>query len=446
MRRLRGALFLSALFLVANPGGSRALGQELLRVDSRKLVCARTLFSTSPRGAARRDCPSAMAGWAASCGPRPRRLKFQINHANVYGINCETDSFRERHSDYASTCGYLDVNLVDYGDDVFAGEEFGQRLSLYDGVMTARGKGVTARVVGWRGGDVLAIEIDDQRDEPAPVSVDLRMLRYAIQYHNGQNWELTKNHEVLFRTASHLAASRLDIRDGRIVLEQRFSEDEFYGASAVAVEVVGRASQARYQNDAVVRLTAAPGRGKFTILVGAAASFDRDQDIGVLATAELAKTAGREFAALAQESAAWWKGFWSRGLVHLHSEDGQADFVEQQYTYFLYLMGSSSVGGDYPPRFGGMLWYTTGDMRAWGSQHWWANTECVLQQPDARRAARADGSCVRHVLGHAGVVRAGGAAAVGQRRIVDSRDGVVRRARRFAGRYRGGNARAVFGA
>ena len=36
-------------------------------------------------------------------------------------------------------------------------------------------------------------------------------------------------------------------------------------------------------------------------------------------------------------------------------------------------MGSSSRG-NYPPRFGGMIWYTNGDMRRWGSQYWWANT------------------------------------------------------------------------
>src|SRR5437773_2467941 len=36
-------------------------------------------------------------------------------------------------------------------------------------------------------------------------------------------------------------------------------------------------------------------------------------------------------------------------------------------------MGASSRGA-YPPRFGGMLWYTNGDMRRWGSQYWWANT------------------------------------------------------------------------
>ena len=52
-----------------------------------------------------------------------------------------------------------------------------------------------------------------------------------------------------------------------------------------------------------------------------------------------------------------------------------AEYVAQNYYYFLYLMGSSSRG-DYPPRFGGMLWGTTGDMRIWGSQHWWHNMSC----------------------------------------------------------------------
>ena len=31
---------------------------------------------------------------------------------------------------------------------------------------------------------------------------------------------------------------------------------------------------------------------------------------------------------------------------------------------------------EYPTKFGGMLWYTNGDMRAWGSLYWWANQSC----------------------------------------------------------------------
>jgi len=43
-----------------------------------------------------------------------------------------------------------------------------------------------------------------------------------------------------------------------------------------------------------------------------------------------------------------------RGAWCTSTDSGQADFVEANYTYCLYLMGSSSRGG-YPPRFGGLL-------------------------------------------------------------------------------------------
>jgi hypothetical protein len=205
------------------------------------------------------------------------------------------------------------------------------------------------------------------------VSVDLRMLRYQVQYVRGRNFELAQQHAIEFRTAEHTATSRLEIRGPRGVLTQVFREHAFYGSSAVAVGILGRPAQARYLNQSTLRLTAAPGRGRFTILIGSAASFDPDTDVAGLALAELEAAAERGFDALRTETADWWHAFWDKGFVYLHSAEGQADFVEQQYTYFLYLMGASSRGR-YPPRFGGMLWYTDGDMRRWGSQYWWANT------------------------------------------------------------------------
>ena len=48
--------------------------------------------------------------------------------------------------------------------------------SNYDGLVTVKGSGVTARVLGWPKGDVMAVEIEDQRTSPEPISVDLRML------------------------------------------------------------------------------------------------------------------------------------------------------------------------------------------------------------------------------------------------------------------------------
>ena len=72
-------------------------------------------------------------------------------------------------------------------------------------------------MIGWPERDVMAVEIDDQRQQPEPINIDLRMLRYLMQGITGKNYELTKDHAVMVQTADHSAASRLDIRDGRIL-------------------------------------------------------------------------------------------------------------------------------------------------------------------------------------------------------------------------------------
>ena len=302
----------------------------------------------------------------------PSALRFQINRVDVFAENSYTASFPRADTDYASGCGYVDINLVESGDDVFTGAGFRQTLSVYDGLMAAHGNGVTARVLAWPERDVMAVEIDDQRQHPEAINIDLRMLRYLVAVINGKNWELTREHAVTVQTAEHSATSRLDIRNGRILLTQEFREGGYYDSSAVAIAVLGRPSRARYLNESTAQLSAAPGKGRFTILISSAAGFDPTADIEALSLKDLDAAAAQGFAGLAASTESWWHDFWAKGFVHMHSSDEQADFVEQNYTYFLYLMGASSRG-QYPPRFGGMIWYTNGDMRRWGSQYWWAN-------------------------------------------------------------------------
>jgi hypothetical protein len=309
----------------------------------------------------------------------PTALKFQINRVDVFAMHASSVSFPRADSDYAAGCGYVDINLASAGDDVFAGDVFQQHLSVYEALMTAQGQGVTARVIAWPARDVMAVEIDDQRAKPEAVNVDLRMLRYARQFIPGKTYELEQNHAVEVRTGEHAARSQLDIRGDRILLTQQFTERDFYGASAVAVMVLGRPARTRYLNETTVQLSVAPERGKFTILIGSAGSLDPQEDTGVVALAELDAAAPRGFAGLQSETAEWWRDFWMRGgQVNLHSADGQADFVGENYTYSLYLMGASSRG-KFPPRFGGLLWRTTGDLSRWGSQYWWANTSAYYR-------------------------------------------------------------------
>ena len=108
--------------------------------------------------------------------------------------------------------------MSDYGKDVFYGKDFQQHLSVYEGLSTVKGDGITARILAWNEKDVIATEISDQRNVPSAIHIDLRMLRYAINFIRGQNWNLTSRHAIAIQTGSpvdpHTAISRLEMRGG----------------------------------------------------------------------------------------------------------------------------------------------------------------------------------------------------------------------------------------
>lgn len=356
-----------------------ALSTSALGADLRHALASADLDYTTPTTRSEEGMPVGNGRMGSLVWTTPSALKFQINRVDVFGMDSSTVSFPRADSDYASDCAYLDINVVSAGEDVFAGNGFHQHLSTYDGLMEARGRGLTARVIGWPKADVMAVEIDDQRDQPEAVSVDLRMLRYAMQGFPHEEYKLMREHVVQVQTANHLAVSRLGIdAAGRISLTQEFRELKYYDSSAVAIAVVGRPSRARYLNDATVQLAAAPGRGRFVILIGSAASFDASKSTAALALAAVDQAAGEGFDALAGETASWWHDFWNEGYVDMASADHQAEFVGGNYLYFLYLMNACSRGA-YMPRFGGMLWYTQGDFRRWGSQYWHSNQNALYQ-------------------------------------------------------------------
>jgi hypothetical protein len=302
----------------------------------------------------------------------PSAIHFQINRVDVFAMGCNTNSFLDGHTDYSRGCGYVDINIEDYSDEIFTGNLFNQHLSVFEGLSTIKGNGITASVLAWNDGDVIATEIDDKRENPSSIKIDLRMLRYAINFSWGRNWNLTSHHAVQIRTGSHTATSRLDIRNGRIILIQEFREGDYYCASAIAIGISGRRSKASYYNESTVSLSAEPGNGKFTILSSSASSFDPNEDIAELALKQLDAAQAKSFNELLEDNRKWWTAFWSKSFIHLHSVDSVADNIEKNYTFYLYIMASCSRG-DYMPGFRGMLWYTNGDLAMWGSQYWWNN-------------------------------------------------------------------------
>ena len=112
----------------------------------------------------------------------PAALHYQINHDDLFCFGNNTLASPQGHTDYSAGCGYVDINLVDFGDDVFTGGKFSQHLSVYEGLESADGAGVKTRSLAWTDGDVIATEVDDQRSHPGAINIDLRMLRYAQNF------------------------------------------------------------------------------------------------------------------------------------------------------------------------------------------------------------------------------------------------------------------------
>ncbi|WP_260600236.1 glycoside hydrolase family 95 protein [Sphingomonas endolithica] len=303
----------------------------------------------------------------------PSRLRLQINRVDVYPSNRASNSFFEPHNDYCGGCAFLDI--------AFDGQPFAspkQHLSVYDGVMTIEGEGITVRIVPSRTHDVFAIAINDRRAHPARVSAVLRMLRYESKYLGAQSETDAVCQASTVQTRNHRATSTRHAMPGRIALTQDFSEAGHSCRSAVGLtfDDVGAASELIDETGVSLTTTRT---GAITLFVGSSASFDPKAD--VLATTWSAVQAVRTqgFAAVAAETQGWWHRFWDQGSIELRSADGRAERAQAGYHYFLYLMASSSCGGPYPPKFNGMLWNTGGDVRAWGAQHWFTNLSCYYE-------------------------------------------------------------------
>ena len=328
----------------------------MMSIDDQELVSRADLVYTRQAARSEEGLPVGNGRMGTLVWTSPTALRLQINRVDVYATNNTTDSLYMQNSTYCGGCGYVDIGFVDYGEDVFPSQDTRQHLSVYEGTVTVEGRGIAARIWASQVHDVLVIEVSDRRPQPAVIHSNLRMLRLPV-----------------VRTKNHTATSRLEARDGRIVLTQAFTEGEYYCGSVVAVGVLGRDAQARIVNEMEVRLAAAPGPGSFTILVASAASFDPQEDVVEAALSQLNAAAAQGTDGLRRASEAWWQGFWARSFVSLHSADGVADAVEAKYTYYMYLMASTSRG-ILPPKFNGMLWITKGDRREWGSLYWWHNT------------------------------------------------------------------------
>jgi len=205
------------LILLAVGTAGAQTSRSLLHYDYRSLVAHANLSFNTPAPSRHDGLPIGNGRMGTLVWTTPSALHYQINHVDLFCFGNNTLASPNGHSDYSSGCGYLDVNMGDFGDDVFASDKFNQTLSVYEGLESADGTGVKTRSLAWTDGDVIATEVDDQRSHHSAINIDLRMLRYAQNFTVKQPPSPVGPHGAFIRTGDHVAISRLDIRDGKIL-------------------------------------------------------------------------------------------------------------------------------------------------------------------------------------------------------------------------------------
>lgn len=333
-------------------------GQKLNQIDYQKLVSDADLTYDRPVARSEAGQPIGNGTMGSLVWTTLQSLHFQVNRVDIFGNNSETNNFFQRHSDFCGGAGFMNIDFQS-NESLFTNETFRQHLSCYDGTIITEGQNVRATAFVWSNDDIMAIRIEDSRDLHTPVVVSLRALRDPVT-----------------RTGDHSAISSVETIGGKILLIQEFTEGDYFAKSVVAVSMPNIVSRAWISDDHEVRLSSGINKQDLTVMVSSAATFDPDFDVVGKAIRQLDNAESAGFAEMLKSHKEWWHSYWERSFVQLSSKDGVADYVEKYYTYYLYLMGSTSRG-DYPVKFNGMLWTTGGDRRQWGGMYWGANQSCL---------------------------------------------------------------------
>ncbi|MHB8973019.1 MAG: glycosyl hydrolase family 95 catalytic domain-containing protein [Pirellulaceae bacterium] len=374
----------------ATPAEGPAESPDWIEVDQRALVSRSDLLYRRPATRPMEGQPIGNGVMGTLVWTTPAAIHLQLNRCDVFAVNKHHRAQAQfGTTDYCSACAQVTIEV---GGSVFSpGSDFEQRLSVYDASVTIAATDLKVRCFVSAEQDVLVLEIDDRRPEPAPFRLTL------------SHWR-----PDTVTTGEHTASWAFVDDAQHPVLTQRFAEGEYTCASAVAMAIPGHdlLTMDRGERSRVVLLPARVGTTR--IRLSSAASQVAQADVTRRSLELLESTASLSFDDLQRGHLAWWHAFWSRTFVHLASPDGVADFMERVRNLFVYLMASTSRGA-LPPKWNGSLFSTDGDARTWGSQYWIWTTEVAYwplyaadaieltdpffdmylrQLPDCQRAAR----------------------------------------------------------
>ncbi len=88
-------------------------------IDIKTLISEADLLYTTPVTRSEEGMPVGNGTMGTLVWTTPSSLKFQVNRVDIFGNSSASNNFFERNTDYCSGAGFVDIEFVTWGDDVF---------------------------------------------------------------------------------------------------------------------------------------------------------------------------------------------------------------------------------------------------------------------------------------------------------------------------------------
>lgn len=272
----------------------------------------------------------------------------------------------------ASENGFASQGTVNlYTTPAMDAEEggFQQRLSMYDGTLTASyGSGSRVTVMGVPGSEALGVHVEDPRSGVEAVTLDVSLWDVsdlvARAVGDGENLEAWKT-VALFA------------EDAAAGLSRGQADTNNFGYT-LAASVQGADFTTEVVDDSTVRLHIEPA-ASYTIWLSCASRLNApEHDSIAQAKRELEAVKQTGYAAALEESTAWWHTFWEQSFVQYSNTDQTADYLESAYYLFTYAIAGGAYA-NYPFHFINAAYsgMEDSDSDHWSHGYWYWNQRDV---------------------------------------------------------------------
>jgi alpha-L-fucosidase 2 len=261
---------------------------------------------------------------------------------------------------------------------------FQQRLSLYDGVLTAKyDADRTVTVLGSPDSEVIGIHVSDTRPGVSLVSLDLSI------------WDVSKLDGGDIRDIGTWR-SIATYADAKGIGLSRGQKDPNNFGYTLAARVQGAEFATRSIDADTIRLVITPSPS-YTIWVACASRLNAPNHDSVLrASSLLSEVESRGYDATLVDYENWWHEFWQKSFVQYSNSAGDGDYLENLYYLYTYIVAAGSYA-NYPFHFINGAFTAAGDVNStkWSVAYWYWNQRNVYGSFLA-----SNHPAVLHVLNH----------------------------------------------